>query len=154
MSQTNSYQIETKEMVKVAASGWLGTAMEFMDFQLYSLAAAIVFNEIFFPNTEYRHEHAYESCQRHGCEGDPDRIYSSKGRNQRTPDRRCQIGHGCSCDKGKGNDGGYVQAFLLCVAKLRNQSIVRSTVCRDRKVICQNHTKQECRIDPAVFIRR
>lgn len=47
MSQTNSYQIETKEMVKVAASGWLGTAMEFMDFQLYSLAAAIVFNEIF-----------------------------------------------------------------------------------------------------------
>jgi MHS family metabolite:H+ symporter-like MFS transporter len=51
VSQTNSYQIETKEMVKVAASGWLGTAMEFMDFQLYSLAAAIVFNEIFFPNT-------------------------------------------------------------------------------------------------------
>lgn len=52
MGQTNSYQIETKEMVKVAASGWLGTAMEFMDFQLYSLAAAIVFNEIFFPNTD------------------------------------------------------------------------------------------------------
>ena len=52
MSQTNSYQIETKEMVKVAASGWLGRAMEFMDFQLYSLAAAIVFNEIFFPNTD------------------------------------------------------------------------------------------------------
>lgn len=52
MSQTNSYQIETKKMVKVAASGWLGTAMEFMDFQLYSLATAIVFNEIFFPNTD------------------------------------------------------------------------------------------------------
>mgnify|MGYP004458749609 FL=1 len=52
MSQTNSYQISTKELVKVAASGWLGTAMEFMDFQLYSLAAAIVFNEIFFPNTD------------------------------------------------------------------------------------------------------
>ena len=30
-------------------SGWLGTALEFMDFQLYSLAAALVFNEIFFP---------------------------------------------------------------------------------------------------------
>jgi MHS family metabolite:H+ symporter-like MFS transporter len=52
MSQTNSYEIKTKEMVKVAASGWLGTAMEFMDFQLYSLAAAIVFNEIFFPNSD------------------------------------------------------------------------------------------------------
>lgn len=52
MNQNNSYQIETKELVKVAASGWLGTAMEFMDFQLYSLAAAIVFNEIFFPNAD------------------------------------------------------------------------------------------------------
>lgn len=52
MNNPNSYQIETKELAKVAASGWLGTAMEFMDFQLYSLAAAIVFNEIFFPNTD------------------------------------------------------------------------------------------------------
>src|SRR6476659_2191398 len=40
----------TKELAKVAVSGWLGTAMEFMDFQLYSLAAAIVFNKIFFPD--------------------------------------------------------------------------------------------------------
>jgi MFS transporter, MHS family, metabolite:H+ symporter len=39
----------TKDLTKAAVSGWLGTAMEFMDFQLYSLAAAIVFNEIFFP---------------------------------------------------------------------------------------------------------
>lgn len=52
MDVNSSYQIETKELVKVAASGWLGTAMEFMDFQLYSLAAAIVFNEIFFPNAD------------------------------------------------------------------------------------------------------
>lgn len=42
--------IDNKEIIKVTASGWLGTAMEFMDFQLYSLAAAIVFNEIFFDN--------------------------------------------------------------------------------------------------------
>ena len=35
---------------RAAVSGWLGTAMEFMDFQLYSLAAAIVFNKIFFPD--------------------------------------------------------------------------------------------------------
>ncbi|GAB6903231.1 MFS transporter [Kineosporia succinea] len=40
----------TKDLSKAAVSGWLGTAMEFMDFQLYSLAAAIVFNEIFFPD--------------------------------------------------------------------------------------------------------
>jgi MHS family metabolite:H+ symporter-like MFS transporter len=38
------------DLRKAAISGWLGTAMEFMDFQLYSLAAAIVFNEIFFPD--------------------------------------------------------------------------------------------------------
>jgi MFS transporter, MHS family, metabolite:H+ symporter len=40
----------TKELTRAAVSGWLGTAMEFMDFQLYSLAAAIVFNKIFFPD--------------------------------------------------------------------------------------------------------
>ncbi|WP_407341967.1 MFS transporter [Pengzhenrongella phosphoraccumulans] len=37
------------DLKKAAISGWAGTAMEFMDFQLYSLAAAIVFNQIFFP---------------------------------------------------------------------------------------------------------
>lgn len=40
----------TRDLTKAAMSGWLGTAMEFMDFQLYSLAAALVFNEIFFPD--------------------------------------------------------------------------------------------------------
>jgi MHS family metabolite:H+ symporter-like MFS transporter len=43
-------QRTTRDLTKVAVSGWLGTAMEFMDFQLYSLAAAIVFNKIFFPD--------------------------------------------------------------------------------------------------------
>ncbi|WP_202112629.1 MFS transporter [Gilliamella sp. Pas-s95] len=37
------------DLVKAAVSGWLGTALEFMDFQLYSLGAALVFREIFFP---------------------------------------------------------------------------------------------------------
>ena len=40
----------TRDLARAAVSGWLGTAMEFMDFQLYSLAAAIVFNKIFFPD--------------------------------------------------------------------------------------------------------
>ncbi|MFT8425138.1 MAG: MFS transporter [Liquorilactobacillus sp.] len=48
--ENKKYQVRTSELIKVAASGWLGTAMEFMDFQLYSLASAIVFNEVFFPN--------------------------------------------------------------------------------------------------------
>lgn len=37
------------DLAKAAVSGWLGTALEFMDFQLYSLAAALVFKDIFFP---------------------------------------------------------------------------------------------------------
>ncbi|HVK45363.1 MAG TPA: MFS transporter [Micropruina sp.] len=40
----------TKDLVRAAVSGWLGTALEFMDFQLYSLAAALVFSKIFFPS--------------------------------------------------------------------------------------------------------
>ncbi|MDI5979235.1 MFS transporter [Amycolatopsis magusensis] len=40
----------TRDLTRAAVSGWLGTAMEFMDFQLYSLAAAIVFNRVFFPD--------------------------------------------------------------------------------------------------------
>ena len=39
-----------KDLAKAAVSGWLGTALEFMDFQLYSLAAALVFKDIFFPS--------------------------------------------------------------------------------------------------------
>lgn len=46
----NAVTRSTKDLTKAAVSGWLGTAMEFMDFQLYSLAAAIVFNQIFFPD--------------------------------------------------------------------------------------------------------
>jgi MHS family metabolite:H+ symporter-like MFS transporter len=45
----NTVTRSTKDLTRAAVSGWLGTAMEFMDFQLYSLAAAIVFNQIFFP---------------------------------------------------------------------------------------------------------
>jgi MHS family metabolite:H+ symporter-like MFS transporter len=37
------------DLARAAVSGWLGTALEFMDFQLYSLAAALVFQTIFFP---------------------------------------------------------------------------------------------------------
>lgn len=40
----------TGDLARAAVSGWLGTAMEFMDFQLYSLAAAIVFDKVFFPD--------------------------------------------------------------------------------------------------------
>ena len=39
----------TSDLIRAAVSGWLGTALEFMNFQLYSLGAALVFHEIFFP---------------------------------------------------------------------------------------------------------
>ncbi|MCL9942661.1 MHS family MFS transporter [Klebsiella aerogenes] len=39
----------TSDLIRAAVSGWLGTALEFMDFQLYYLGAALVFHEIFFP---------------------------------------------------------------------------------------------------------
>ncbi|MEQ0076150.1 MFS transporter [Klebsiella sp. CN_Kp118] len=39
----------TSDLIRAAVSGWLGTALEFMDFQLYSRGAALVFHEIFFP---------------------------------------------------------------------------------------------------------
>ena len=42
------HERSTKDLVKAAVSGWLGTALEFMDFQLYSLGAVLVFHEIFF----------------------------------------------------------------------------------------------------------
>ena len=50
MTPSNVATRTTRDLARVAVSGWLGTAMEFMDFQLYSLAAAIVFNKVFFPD--------------------------------------------------------------------------------------------------------
>ncbi|MER5215570.1 MFS transporter [Streptomyces sp. NPDC002838] len=48
--RTPPTQRTTRDLARAAVSGWLGTAMEFMDFQLYSLAATIVFDKIFFPD--------------------------------------------------------------------------------------------------------
>lgn len=49
MMTTVKNERTTSDLIRAAVSGWLGTALEFMDFQLYSLGAALVFHEIFFP---------------------------------------------------------------------------------------------------------
>lgn len=49
LTETEAEKAQTKEIAKAAVSGWLGTALEYVDFQLYGLAAAVVFNTLFFP---------------------------------------------------------------------------------------------------------
>ncbi|WP_409310502.1 MFS transporter [Pectobacterium sp. B1J-3] len=50
MSQPSAkVERSTSDLVRASVSGWLGTTLEFMDFQLYSLGAALVFHEVFFP---------------------------------------------------------------------------------------------------------
>lgn len=38
------------ELRRAAWSSWLGSSLEYMDFTLYTLATALVFGPIFFPN--------------------------------------------------------------------------------------------------------
>lgn len=38
------------ELRRAAWSSWLGSSLEYMDFTLYTLASALVFGPLFFPN--------------------------------------------------------------------------------------------------------
>ena len=43
-------QVEGSDIAKVALASAIGTMIEFYDFFIYSVATALVFNKIFFPN--------------------------------------------------------------------------------------------------------
>src|ERR671925_1830023 len=43
---------ETRSLKAVAAASFIGTTIEWYDFFLYGTAAALVFNELFFPEAE------------------------------------------------------------------------------------------------------
>lgn len=49
LKETEDEKSRTRQIAKAAVSGWLGTALEYVDFQLYGLAAAMVFSTLFFP---------------------------------------------------------------------------------------------------------
>ncbi len=49
-SNVDSGSLNTKEMRRILASSFIGSAVEYYDFILYSVAAALVFNKVFFAN--------------------------------------------------------------------------------------------------------
>src|SRR6188472_535056 len=43
---------DTQQSRTAAASGWIGSALEYYDFFIYATAASLIFPQIFFPNTD------------------------------------------------------------------------------------------------------
>lgn len=49
-AETPRHTAKPRELARAIVSGWAGTSLEYFDFQLYGLAAALVLPSLFFPN--------------------------------------------------------------------------------------------------------
>lgn len=52
MAHAQSESHGSQQTKKATASGWVGSALEYYDFFIYAQAAALIFPQIFFPNTD------------------------------------------------------------------------------------------------------
>jgi len=50
MTDTSHHAINLRQSKRAAASGWIGSALEYYDFFIYATAASLVFPQIFFPS--------------------------------------------------------------------------------------------------------